>query len=128
MAYAAELDENNIVLRVLKISDEQTHRVQDHLAVDLKLGGTWIQTSYNTVGGTHTLGGTPLRKNFAGQGFIYDSVRDAFIPPKPFESWVLNEDTCTWDAPVARPEGEDPYIWDEPTVSWVKVDLPESPE
>lgn len=81
--------------------------------------GQWIQTSYNTRGGVHTLGGTPLRKNYAGIGFTYDATRDVFIPPKPFPSWVLNEDTCLWDAPVAYPTDGQAYIWDEATTSWV---------
>jgi hypothetical protein len=83
--------------------------------------GEWIQTSYNTYGGEHKLGGTPLRKNYAGIGFTYDRVKDAFIPPKPFASWVLNEDTCLWDAPVAMPDDGKIYTWDEATVNWVEV-------
>ena len=83
--------------------------------------GTWIQTSYNTQGGVHLLGGTPLRKNYAGIGYTYDSARDAFIPPQPFASWVLNEDTCLWDAPVSYPTYEKKYKCDEPTTSWVEV-------
>lgn len=83
--------------------------------------GEWIQTSYNTRGGVHLNGGTPLRKNYAGIGFTYDRERDAFIPPKPYASWVLNEDTCLWDAPVARPQDEKPYRWDEKTTSWVEI-------
>lgn len=83
--------------------------------------GEWIQTSYNTMGGVHKLGGTPLRKNYAGIGYTYDRQRDAFIPPKPYASWVLNEDTCLWDAPVAMPQDDKQYYWDEPTTSWVKA-------
>lgn len=83
--------------------------------------GEWIQTSYNTFGGQHKLGGTPLRKNYAGIGFTYDNVRDAFIPPKIHASWVLNEDTCLWDAPVPMPTDGKVYKWDEPTTSWVEV-------
>jgi len=82
--------------------------------------GTWIQTSYNTHGGQHPEG-RPLRKNYAGIGFTYDSVRDAFIPPQPFASWTLDEDTCLWNAPVAYPEDGKPYSWDESTLSWVEV-------
>ena len=82
--------------------------------------GEWIQTSYNTHGGEHKLGGTPLRKNYAGIGFTYDRVKDAFIPPKPFASWVLNEDTCLWDAPVAMPDDGKVYVWDEATTNWVE--------
>jgi hypothetical protein len=83
--------------------------------------GTWIQTSYNTHGGVHTLGGTPLRKNYAGIGYTYDSQRDAFIPPKPFASWVLNDDTCLWAAPVAMPDDGKQYQWNEDTQAWVEV-------
>jgi hypothetical protein len=83
--------------------------------------GEWIQTSYNTHGGQHTLGGTPLRKNYAGIGYSYDRQKDAFIPPKPYASWVLNEDTCLWDAPVAMPTDGKSYNWDEQTTSWVEM-------
>jgi hypothetical protein len=82
--------------------------------------GEWIQTSYNTYGGVHKLGGTPLRKNYAGIGFTYDREKDAFIPPKPFASWVLNEDTCLWNAPVAVPDDGKIYDWDETTINWVE--------
>jgi hypothetical protein len=80
--------------------------------------GKWIQTSYNTHAGIHSQGGTPLRKNFAGIGFTYDKTRDAFIPPKPYPSWLLNDDTCQWEPPVAYPEGEGLYSWNEETQSW----------
>jgi hypothetical protein len=83
--------------------------------------GTWIQTSYNTYGGKHSLGGTPLRKNYAGVGYSYDHVRDAFIPPSPFASWLLNEDTCLWEAPIAMPTDGKPYYWDEDTKSWIAI-------
>ena len=82
--------------------------------------GEWLQTSYNTHGGEHKLGGTPLRKNYAGIGFTYDRVKDAFIPPKPFASWVLNEDTCLWNAPVDMPDDGKIYTWDEATTNWVE--------
>jgi hypothetical protein len=85
--------------------------------------GQWIQTSYNTHGGVHKNGGTPLRKNFAGIGFTYDAVKDAFIPPKPFNSWTLNEDTCLWDAPTPMPQDGKAYNWDEATTSWVETTL-----
>lgn len=81
--------------------------------------GTWVQTSYNTHAGQHPEG-RPLRKNYAGIGYTYDAQRDAFIPPKPFPSWVLNEDTCLWDSPVPYPNDGDRYRWDESTQSWVK--------
>ena len=83
--------------------------------------GEWIQTSYNTKGGVHLLGGTPLRKNYAGIGYTYDRTRDAFIPPKPFASWTLNEDTCLWDAPTPYPTDEKIYNWNEETTSWVEI-------
>ena len=86
--------------------------------------GEWIQTSYNTHGGVHSEGNTPLRKNYAGVGFTYDSVRDAFIAPQPYPSWILNEDTCLWDSPVPYPDGllvGEMYEWDEDTTSWVEV-------
>lgn len=83
--------------------------------------GEWIQTSYNTYGGVHSLGGTPLRKNYAGIGFTYDRTKDAFIPPKPYASWILNEETCLWNAPVVYPEDGRMYRWNEETVNWVEV-------
>lgn len=82
--------------------------------------GAWVQTSYNTHGNQHTLGGTPLRGNFAGIGYTYDAVRDAFIPPTPHASWVLDEDTCLWNAPVAMPT-DGVYEWDEATTAWKEV-------
>jgi hypothetical protein len=83
--------------------------------------GEWIQTSYNTHGGQHRNGGTPLRKNYAGIGYSYDRIKDAFIPPKPFASWVLNDDTCLWGAPIPMPTDDKTYIWDETTTSWKEV-------
>lgn len=86
--------------------------------------GEWIQTSYNTRGGKHydqdrnEDSGTPLRKNYAGIGYIYDSVRDAFYEPQPYPSWTLNDTTCLWSAPVAYPDDDNMYIWDEETTNW----------
>jgi hypothetical protein len=82
----------------------------------------WVQTSYNTHGGQHPEG-RPLRKNYAGIGYIYDAVRDAFIPPQPFASWALNEDTCLWDAPTAKPDDGKIYRWNEETLAWVGVTI-----
>ena len=82
---------------------------------------SWVQTSYNTSGGVHTQGGTPLRKNFAGIGYTYDAGRDAFIAPKPFASWLLNESTCQWGAPTAMPTDGKNYVWRESTTSWVEM-------
>ena len=83
--------------------------------------GEWIQTSYNTFGGEHLLGGTPLRKNYAGIGFTYDATRDAFIPPQEFDSWTLNESTCLWEPPVAYPSDGKDYRWNETTTAWDEV-------
>ena len=91
---------------------------------------SWVQTSYNTYGGEHRNGGTPLRKNYAGIGYTYDSVRDAFYSPQPFPSWLLDEDTCIWAAPVAMPEPVEGtfYTWDEETVNWIATVIPVLPE
>ena len=85
--------------------------------------GEWIQTSYNTRGGVHANGGTPLRKNYAGIGFTYDRVKDAFIPPKPFASWTLNDETCLWQAPVPMPDDGKIYEWVESTTSWNEITI-----
>ena len=94
--------------------------------------GTWIQTSYNTRGGKHydpetgeEDSGTPLRKNYAGIGYTYDSVKDAFYAPQPYPSWTLNDTTCLWEAPGAYPTDDKPYTWDEDTTAWVEVEIPE---
>ena len=83
--------------------------------------GQWIQTSYNTHGGVHANGGTPLRKNYAGIGYSYDAQRDAFIPPKPYASWLLDEQTCLWNAPVPYPTDGGRYAWNESTQAWDAV-------
>ena len=83
--------------------------------------GEWVQTSYNTHEGVHSNEGAPLRKNYAGIGSIYDRDRDAFYEPQPYNSWTLNEDTCLWEAPVAYPDDDKMYDWDEETTSWVEV-------
>lgn len=107
--------ENGIVTQVIVIE-------QDVLASGLWGDpASWVQTSYNTYGGQHILGGTPLRKNYAGIGFTYDSVRDAFIAPQPFNSWLLNEDTCQWEAPTPMPVDGKLYTWDEETVAWKEI-------
>ena len=84
--------------------------------------GEWIQTSYNTKSGVHLLGGVPLRKNYAGIGYTYDRERDAFIPPQPFASWVLNEDTCLWGPPIPYPDDEKEYYWNEETQEWKEIE------
>lgn len=83
--------------------------------------GEWIQTSYNTRGGVHLNGGTPFRKNYAGIGYTYDKTRDAFIPPRPYASWNLNDDSCLWEPPVAVPQDGKVYRWDEQATAWVEV-------
>ena len=83
-------------------------------------GDGWVQTSYNTHGGVHANGNTPLRKNYAGIGYTYDATRDAFIPPKPFPSWTLIEDTCLWNPPVPMPIDDKFYSWDEATLTWIE--------
>ncbi len=83
--------------------------------------GTWLQTSYNTIGGQHTQGGTPLRGNYAGIGYTYDQTNDVFYAPQPYPSWILNQTTWTWEAPVAMPTDGKVYTWDEATTSWVEV-------
>jgi len=85
-------------------------------------GHGWVQTSYNTHGGQHANGGTPLRKNYAGVGYTYDSERDAFIPPKPYPSWTMSEETCLWSAPIPMPTDDKRYQWDETTTSWIEID------
>lgn len=119
MAHFAKIDENNTVVEVLVTNNEKPE--EGLLWLIEKFGGTWIKTSYNTIGGQHLEGGTPLRKNFAGVGFTYDEDRDAFIPPKPFESWILNENTCLWDSPVPYPEDGKNYSWDEDSLSWIEI-------
>ena len=119
MSHFAQIDENNVVTQVLVIEQD---------VIDTGLFGdpsSFIQTSYNTIGGVHKLGGTPLRKNYAGIGYTYDATRDAFIPPKPFASWTLNEETCLWDAPTPMPVEEGKiFVWNEETTSWVEFTPP----
>jgi hypothetical protein len=118
MSHFAKINSKNIVEQVIVIEQEvlNTGHWGDPTS--------WVQTSYNTYGGVHNLGGTPLRKNFAGVGYTYDASRDAFIPPKPFASWLLNENTCLWEAPISRPaaKGNIIYVWNEDTVSWIEID------
>lgn len=115
MAHFAQIDENNIVTQVLVIEQDVINT--GHFGDP----ASFIQTSYNTYGGEHRLNGVPLRKNYAGIGYIYDSVRDAFYAPQPYSSWTLNEDTCLWEAPVAMPTDDKLYLWDEDTTSWLEV-------
>jgi hypothetical protein len=116
MAHFAQLNENNIVIQVITAGDEYEETGEELYAQIV--GGMWKRTSYNTTGGVHSNGGTPFRKNYAGIGYTYDEIRDAFIPPKPFESWILNEYTCLWESPIPYPNETEFYYWDESTISW----------
>jgi len=126
MASFAKIGLNSKVIEVLSVNNEvlkdSNGIEQESIGVDFltKLTGypVWKQTSYNTLGGVHNNNGTPFRKNHAGIGYTYDEDRDAFIPKKPFNSWILNEDTCLWNAPVTMPEDENEYIWNESIVNW----------
>ncbi len=122
MAHFAKLDENNIVLEVNVVNNnellDENGQESEQKGIDFLTswsGGysNWKQTSYNGN----------FRKNYAGMGFTYDSVRDAFIPPKPYNSWLLNENTCLWEAPIPSPTDGKAYRWDEDTTSWVEVTL-----
>ena len=130
MASFAKIGLNNKVIEVLAVNNNE---LKDSNGVEQEVNGidfltkltgwaVWKQTSYNTHGGVHSSGGTPLRKNHAGIGYTYDENRDAFIPPKPYTSWVLNESTCLWQAPVAMPatelEENQYYSWNESIINW----------
>ena len=121
MAHWAELDENNIVTRVLVGDNSDPAEDEGYQWLIDNLGGTWVKTSYNTIAGQHTLGGTPLRGNYAGIGYSYNEELDAFIPPKPFESWTLNTEKFNWDAPKAYPTDGKFYTWDEADKNWIEV-------
>lgn len=118
MSHFAKLNENNIV-EFVTVGRQEDDGKETELSA--RTGDRYVQTSYNTHGGTHLLGGTPLRKNFAGIGYTYDEIRDAFIPPKPFPSWILNEQTCLWEAPTPQPETGQ-WWWNETKLEWVRVD------
>lgn len=126
MASFAKIGLNNKVIEVLSVHNNE---LKDSNDVEQEVNGIdfltkltgwsiWKQTSYNTHGGVHSSDGTPLRKNHAGIGYTYDEDRDAFIPPKPYNSWTLNETTCLWEAPVAYPTDGQIYTWNEETTTW----------
>ena len=115
MSHFAKLDENNVVIFVTVGTQEDDGKENE---LSARTGDVYKQTSYNTRGGVHVLGGTPFRKNFAGIGYTYDAERDAFVPPKPYASWVLNENTCLWEPPIAMPDDGGMYTWNEETTSW----------
>ena len=124
MAHFAQIDDQNIVLQVIVINNNDC---LDDMGIESEskgiefcnslIPGNWVQTSYNAT----------IRKNYAGIGFIYDQQRDAFIAPKPFSSWLLNEETCQWEAPVPYPNDQKPYVWDEESQQWIEVPLPQNP-
>jgi len=123
MAHFAELDENNVVLRVVVVDNKDTADAtgveKEHIGAafcERLLGGRWVQTSYNAN----------IRKNYAGIGYTFNESIDAFVPPKPFPSWLLNETTAQWQAPVAMPSDGKMYSWNETTVSWDKVEQPQA--
>jgi len=120
MAHFVELDANNVVLRIIVVANADTADVSGAEKEEIGaafcerlLGGTWKQTSYNGN----------IRKNYAGIGFTYDADRDAFIPPQPYPSWVINEQTCIWEAPVPYPNDGKRYNWDENTLSWIEASV-----
>ena len=123
MASFAKIDSNGKVIQVVSVANQVLYDSngveQEEIGIQFlknlfnEPDAIWKQTSYNTMNGIHNLGGTPFRKNYAGIGYTYDSQRDAFIPEKPYNSWVLNENTCNWDSPVAYPTDGNMYIWNE---------------
>ena len=121
MAHYAFLDENNAVTEVIVGKNEGEEGINWELQYGAFRNQVCKRTSYNTVGGVHNSGGTPFRKNYAGIGYTYDEQRDAFIPPKPYNSWVLNETSCLWDPPTPMPQDDKMYTWNEETTSWVEV-------
>ena len=118
MAHYAFLNMQNIVTEVIVGKDETDGPTNWEMHYGNIREQVCKRTSYNTKGGVHSKGGTPFRKNYAGIGYTYDFARDAFIPPKPFDSWMLNEDSCLWEAPVAMPDDGQAYEWNEETTSW----------
>ena len=131
MASFAKIGLNNKVIEVQSVVNEVLHDAngieQESIGIDFltKLTGwaIWKQTSYNTHGGVHNNNGIPFRKNHAGIGYTYDEDRDAFIPPKRFNSWILNEDTCIWEAPVTYPNDGKLYTWNESTLTWDIIEV-----
>ena len=127
MAHFVKLGKGNVVTHGVVVNNDVFETEQEGIDFINNLYGTddvWVQTSYNTWMGEHKLGGTPFRKNYAGIGYKYDQDRDAFIPPRPFDNWTLNEDTCHWEAPVAYPDDGQQYTWNPSTQSWDLVTIP----
>jgi hypothetical protein len=124
MAHYAFLDDNNIVTEVIIGIDEWNDGVDWEQHYGNFRGQVCKRTSYNTRGGNHINGGIPFRKNYAGIGYTYDEQKDAFIPPKPYESWILDEETCLWEPPIPQPNDGNIYDWNENNQEWVLVDTP----
>ena len=123
MAHYAFLDKSNIVTEVIVGKNEGEEGTDWEVHYGNFRNQTCKLTSYNTLGGVHTSGGAPYRKNYAGIGYTYDEARDAFIPPKPYPSWLLDESTCQWEAPVPMPDDGALYRWDEAAGEWVEYAL-----
>ena len=129
MAHFAKLDQDNIVTTINVVHDnellvdgaENEQKGINFLNTFFNTSDNWKQTSYNTFKGVHKLGGTPFRKNYAGIGYTYDEDKDAFIPPQPYSSWTLNNDTCQWEAPVAYPDDDKDYKWNEAITNWEEI-------
>jgi hypothetical protein len=119
MAHYAFLNENYIVTEVIVGKDESNYDWEAHYGQFR--GQVCKRTSYNTHGGVHNSGGIPFRKNYAGIGYSYDPQRDAFIPPKPYPSWILDETSCLWRAPIAVPQDGKQYAWNEASTSWTEI-------
>ena len=125
MAHFVKLGIGNKVVQGVVVHNDVATSEQagiDFLNNLYKTNDIWKQTSYNTIGGVHKLDGTPLRKNYAGIGYTYDEDRDAFIPPKPYSSWILNEETCNWEAPVVYPDDGQFYNWNETNQTWELIE------
>ena len=121
MAHFAKIGKGSKVEKIEVVSNDVATTEQAGVDFLNNLYGTndiWKQTSYNTRGGQHLTGGTPFRKNYPGIGFKYDQTRDAFIPPKPYPSWTLNETTCLWEAPISKPDDGQSYDWNETNQTW----------
>lgn len=133
MAHFSKINENNFVTNVIVISNDDEKNAEKFISEELGLDGVWIKTSYNTRRGIHYDPNTnqpsedqskAFRKNYGTIGYYFDKQKDAFIPPKPFESWILNEETCWWEPPIPRPE-EGIWIWNEEIQNWEEVNIPE---
>ena len=122
MSHWAQIDENNIVINVLVGDNDDPNGDEGLQFFTDTHGGTWIKTSYNTNGGVHIFDDVPIRKNYAGVGMIYDKTRDAFYWPQPYPSYILNEDSCIWEAPVPYPTDGQFYVWDETIKAWILTD------